>query len=40
LQRKKLLKTTVKQPLKHSIVTDICARLSQKIVLKALYIKT
>lgn len=36
--RKRLWQASLKQPLKCSIVADICARLTQKLVLKCLYL--
>ena len=38
--RKYTFKLALKQPLKASIIADICSRLKQKIVLKVLFLKS
>jgi len=39
-QRKQMCKMAANQPLKCGILTDICARLTQKLVLKSLFLKS
>ena len=38
--RKHTYKRSIKQPLKASIIGDICTRLKQKIILKVLFLKS
>ena len=36
--RRRTLRLSVKQPMKETVIRDICSRLTQKIVLKVLFL--